>query len=425
MVVSGSFGKVKWTPRDYANFAKETYMTNLIAFRCIDMIAKSVSSVSWKLFQKTGDEATVIENNPINDLLRRANPEESFSYLNYKTVSYLAMAGNVYIEQVRPETGPNQVTPKELYALRPDRIKIQVNETTGQKTAYIYTVGGTSVIFPIDPVTGKSDIMQLKFFHPLDDFYGMAITEPAAREIDTSNSSVAWNKKLTDNSARPGMLLMFEKELADKQYDRLVKDIEDGREGSDYAGKSMILEGARDVKPYGFSPQEMDWIKSNIELARKICIAWGVPAQMIGLPDASTFSNYREARASFWEDTVIYYLNFLKTEYNNWWFEDNKTYIDYILDDVPALQYKRDLMWKRAQESDFLTINEKRGMVGQDPVEGGDTIMIPANLLPLGAEPETEDEIDDEDSETRARLMAEGYTQEEVERALSIYEEED
>ena len=56
------------------------------------------------------------------------------------------------------------------------------------------------------PITGQSDILQMKTFHPLDDWYGMAATEPAAREIDTSNASTEWNKNLLDKQARPGLV---------------------------------------------------------------------------------------------------------------------------------------------------------------------------------------------------------------------------
>jgi len=106
---------------------------------------------------------------------------------------------------------------------------------------------------------------------PLDDFWGMSPTEPAAVSVDSHNSSSMWNKKLTENEARPGAIFLFEKNLQDKQYDRLSKQITEHREGPQFAGKSMIVEGGKDVKPYGFSPIEMDWLNSNKELARNIC----------------------------------------------------------------------------------------------------------------------------------------------------------
>jgi len=398
------YGGGVWPTRNYATFAKESYMLNAIAFRCIDLISKSAGSVTWKLFEQVGDENTEVFNHPINKLLKRPNPRMAWNYLQYEIMSYLIMSGNSYIEKISPMTGMNKNIPLELWPLRPDRMTIKVDDKTGDINKYVYTVNGQEINYDVDIITGKSDILHLKFFNPLDDFYGMALTEPAAREIDTSNSAIEWNKDLLDNQARPGLLMMFEKNLTDQQYLRLKKDIEDQRTGAKNAGKSMILENARDVRPYGFSPTEMDWINSNLELSRRICLVYGVPAQMIGIPDTSTYANYQEARTSFWEDTVIFYLSLLKSEYNAWIFPDESLFLDYILDDVPAMQYKQELKWKRAQASTFLTENEKRQMCGFDEVDGGDVILVSATMIPLGSEPETETEIEDADKVAKDKL---------------------
>ena len=58
-------------------------------------------------------------------------------------------------------------------------------------------------------------------------------------------------------------------------------------------------------------------------------------------------------------------------------------YLSYSLDDVPALAPKRESKWKTAQDSDFLTINEKRVMVGLAETEGGDVILVPGTMIPL------------------------------------------
>ena len=46
-----SSGGIIWSPMGYENFAKETYLKNIIAFRAIDEVAKSVASVTWKEFK--------------------------------------------------------------------------------------------------------------------------------------------------------------------------------------------------------------------------------------------------------------------------------------------------------------------------------------------------------------------------------------
>ena len=87
----------------------------------------------------------------------------------------------------------------------------------------------------------------------------------------------------------------------------------------------------------------MDWADGKNMSAREIAMAFGVPPQMLGIPDAQTYSNYAEARLSLWEDTVLPLAKELITELNGWlapcYGADIKLEMD--LDDIPALEIKR------------------------------------------------------------------------------------
>jgi HK97 family phage portal protein len=432
-IMTGIPGGVVWPTRDYENFSRETYMKNVIAFCCIDITSKSVASVPWKLFQSVIDPKTqklkreTVKKHPINAILKRANPRESFTFVVLSHMCYLLISGNAFIERVGPSTGDNQGIIKELYTLRPDRMKILTNALG--ISGYEYQTNGQTIIFPADPVTGKCDILHMKLFHPLDDFWGMSTTEPAAINIDSHNTSSMWNKNLTENEARPGALFLFENTLNDEVFNRLKKQITEKREGARFAGKSLIVDGGvKDVKPYGFSPKEMDWLKSNIELARNICNAYHVPPQMIGIPDTSTYSNYQEARQAFWEETVTFYLQYLADELNYWLFpnenldteENEQPFIDYLLNDVPAFEKKRNDKWDRIQKSDFLKINEKREAVDYEGVDEGDVLLVSATMIPLGEEQNTEDETAKQEEETVKKLMEQGYTREEALEQIGV-----
>jgi HK97 family phage portal protein len=409
----GSQGAI-WSDKRYDVLAKESYLKNAIAFRCIFAIAAAIASVPWELFKKDNNgDKTKMDNNPVIDLIERPNPEDSFQFLMMKAGAYLVMSGNTYFESVAPTAGPNLGIPKELYILRPDRMQVLVDETTGRIKGYKHEANNVKTIFPIDQITGKSPILHCKAFHPLDDFYGSAITWSIAREIDTSNEQTEWNKKMLENEARPGAVFSYPDPITEQQWQRL-EDMLLSRAGSVNAGKNLILEGGAKMTPYNWSPKEIDYIKGNREQARRIALGYGVPSELIGLPEEKTFSNFQEARQYFWEETVFFYLNYFKGELSNWFFgEDRSMFLDYNLDQIPAMAYKRDKMWKRAQESDFITINEKRQMVGKEDIEGGDVILVEASKIPLGAEMGEEDE-----EEIRQTLINQGYTEDVIDQML-------
>ena len=111
-LIAGMYGGgVSWSDRNYENFANETYLKNIIGYRCIDIIAKSVSSVSWKIFKQLadGEEQEVTDLNFTN-ILVRANPEESWKFLIYELISYLLIAGNSFMEKVAPISGNNSLS---------------------------------------------------------------------------------------------------------------------------------------------------------------------------------------------------------------------------------------------------------------------------------------------------------------------------
>jgi len=316
-----------------------------------------------------------------------------------KAVAYLLLCGNSYLERARSEVSKRI---EELYVLRPDYMQIKKDSTTGALGGYIYNVNGRSVTLPVE-LDGSCDILQLKNFHPTDDWYGAAATSSAGYEIDTDNERSNWNKGLLQNQARPGMIFVSNSQLTDKQFERLESQLKVEYAGGDNVGKNLVLEGGTDAKPYSWSAVDLEFIEGGRELARKIAMAYGVPSMLLGIPGDSTYSNYSEARLAFWEDTISYYLNYIKAELNNWLLKDQENlYLDFDLSDVPALATRRKEQWQTAETSTFLTINEKRDMVGLESIgDAGDVVMVSAAMVPLGEEPDySEDMPVEEEPET-------------------------
>ena len=267
---------------------------------------------------------------------------------------------------------------------------------TGIPSGYIFTNGGQTVRWPASQINGQSKILQIKTFHPLNDWYGMSPVEAAAFSVDQHNEAGAWNMALLQNGARPSGALIVDPKtgtgLDDAQFDRLKEQIETQYSGPQNAGRPLLLEGGLDWKEMSLSPVDMAWIEGKHTSAREIAMVFGMPAQMLGIPGDNTHRNMEEARLWLWEQTIIPLLNFLLQELN-WWltplFGDDLELV-FDLDEVPALISRRHQLWDKVTSSDFLTINEKREAVGYEPRPEGDVIRTPSKNVDLGAEPEEE-----------------------------------
>lgn len=410
-------GRAVWTPRDYENLAKESYAKNAVAFRAIAEISKCGSSVPFQLFKGTGSKKREVETHALLDLLKRPNPLQSQQQFLSTLIGFFLVAGNSYMEAVGPATR----APMELWIKRPDRMKI-IAGPKGIPSAFELSLGGESVRWTVNMLTGISLILHWKSFNPLNDWYGQSPVEAAAFAIDQHNEAGKWNMSLLQNSARPSGALVVDPKLGtgldDDQYQRLLAQIDDKYAGSTNSGRPMLLEGGLDWKEMGLSPTDMDWMNGKHTAAREIAMVFGMPAQMLGIPGDNTHRNMEEARLWLWEQTIMPLLEGLLGELN-WWLtprfgEDLMLKFDY--DQVPALISRRHTLWDKVSKSDFLTIDEKRAATGFEPLPNGkgDVVLVPVNKQPVdsalavgeGEDSDKDDDSDDDEKTTKKTLQA-------------------
>lgn len=367
-------GRAVWTPRRFDRLAEEGYRKNVIGFRAINQVTRATASVNWRQFRRVRGRRVALDAHPLLALLGRPNPLMARSEFFEAVAGFLLIAGNSFIEAV-PADGP----PRELWPLRPDRMRVIAGKT-GLPRGFVYTVGGVERRWDADPVSGRSPILHLRSFNPLDDWYGMSPIEAAATAIDQRNESDKWNMALLQNGARPSGALVFDPKsgaganLSDEQFERLKREVSEQYSGARNAGRPMLLEGGLTWREMSLSPKDMDFLKARDAAARDIAQAFGVPPQLLGIPGDNTYSNYREARLALWEETVIPLLRHVRDELNAWLaplFDDDLE-LDVDLDDVPALALRRESLWTRLQAADFLSVNEKRQAAGFGPIEAGD-----------------------------------------------------
>jgi HK97 family phage portal protein len=350
-----------WAPRDYATFAREGMMMNPVVYRSVRMIAEAAASIPLLLY----DGDSEIESHAILDLLAKPSPGRTHVDLIESIVGFLLVSGNAYVEAVAIGSEI-----RELYSLRPDRIRI-IPGADGYADGYRYEVGGQSVDIAGEAIPGVPRILHLRQFHPLDDHYGLSGIEAAATAIDIHNEAARWNKALLDNSARPSGALVYgaSESLSPAQFDRLKRELEDSFQGARNAGRPLLLEGGLDWKAMSLSPRDMDFIALKQMAAREIALALGVPPLLLGLPGDNTYANYAEANRTFWRQTVIPLSCRLAKSLSRWLFVGDEANFELRpdLDNLDALAPDREALWARLDGAGFLSRDEKRAAAGYGP----------------------------------------------------------
>ncbi len=353
--------KANWSDTSYNSLAKYGYIENVVANRCVNMVSKGASVIPLLVYKDYEE----IPRSSLARLLDMPNPFMSREDFIEGIIHNVLIAGNAYISYVKNSNGEFA----EMYLLRPDRVSI-VTDNNGFPMQYIYKCGAASRVYDVNLLDGTSEILHIKNFHPSDDLYGLSPMATARFSIDQHNEAISWNKALLQNGARPSGALVVEssasQELTDEQFNRLRDQLANDFSGSKMAGKIMLLEGGLKWQEMSISPRDMDFIETKNSAARDIAMAFGVPANLLGIQGDNTYSNFSEARMALWEETILPMICKICTKLSTWISGQTGDFIqikpDY--DSISVLIEKRNQIWDYVNNSDFLTREEKRKLIG-------------------------------------------------------------
>jgi hypothetical protein len=208
-------GRARWTPRDYAALSREGYLCNAIVHRAVRLVAENAASCSFLAYEGAAER----ENHPLLDLIARPNPRQDGAAFFEALYSYLLLAGNAYVEAVSLDGQGGQAV-RELYALRPDRMKV-VPGADGWAEAYEYAVAGRTVRFD-QAGSQLPPILHLATFHPLDDHYGLSALEAAAVAIEGGDGHLRY--KMSKESASKTLSLLMQTNFSGRAEIGLIGD---------------------------------------------------------------------------------------------------------------------------------------------------------------------------------------------------------
>ncbi|HEX4609850.1 MAG TPA: phage portal protein, partial [Urbifossiella sp.] len=169
------------TGASYDRFAREGYIECVVAFACINMVASAVASVEPQVYRKkrAAGKLEKLETHPLLDLIDNPNPAQSGKEFTRHLVSYHRLSGNAYVFGNGIDPAGKPKPPTELQVLNPGKIKIEPGALFPLRYEYKPNQN-TTTVFPVEQVSGRSAVMHLKTFNPLNPWYGMSPIEAAA-----------------------------------------------------------------------------------------------------------------------------------------------------------------------------------------------------------------------------------------------------
>jgi HK97 family phage portal protein len=371
--------------KDYKSLAEYGYLRNVYLYRAVNLIAEAAAGISWKLYRGAGASRAEVDEHPLLTLLnKRPNKTEGAGEFIIALISYWLLAGDTYAVAIRGGASARKAQPAEIYAVRPDLVRPKLDKVN-DTLSYEYTrLDGEKITYDAE------DVLHARRFHPLSDYVGVGPGKVAGRAIDQHNAANDHNTALLQNMGRFSAVITTETKLTPEQRDALKEQFLQRYSGAKNAGKPIFGDGGLfNVQKLSASAEEMDWLNGKMAAMREIATAFGIAPELLGDGAAKTFSNMKEARASMYTEIVLPLLDILRSPVANWLFPmfalDLGGYdLDVDKDGIEALQEDRAVVWERAHAVDSpLTINERRELLGKEPVEDGDVILVSSALVPL------------------------------------------
>tara|TARA_R100000655_G_scaffold8431_3_gene22036 strand:- start:2311 stop:4023 length:1713 start_codon:yes stop_codon:yes gene_type:complete len=248
---------------------------------------------------------------------------------------------------------------------------------------YNYTLEGKQ--YQVD----ASDISHMKFPSMTSDLYGHSPLQSIASVINLDQAQIQFGKSAFQNMGVVGGLLKLNRRISNEDQ---AEDIR-RRWRSTFGGGNMfnlgILDQDADYQRISSTPEELSFPSLRDTTEARICMAFGVPPIIIGSVvglDRATYSNYKEARNSFFQQTVtplceritMFLSNCLSYEF------PNAGYIDADFQSVAAMTEDQTKLSDRIisqWNAGLISLNEARAALSLDGYQGGDLRRLPLNVL--------------------------------------------
>jgi HK97 family phage portal protein len=268
----------------------------------VRLIASRVAGTPLS-FMREDTGTALLPHHPLLKLFKEVNPFETAAGLWMKTMTFLELTGNAYWYAPRNALGAVAeiwVLPSQYMRVIPDRNKFI--------SGYLFRNSGVEERF------STSEIIHLNYPSPESPFYGAGPLQAAAESVDAHAAMKTAERQSFTNGAFPGLSIQTDEKLSPEVRKRLEKTFEAGFSGSSRAGRTLILEQGLKVRPFTFSPREMDFLESSKMTRDEILAVFGVPAAVAGISEDVNRASAEAMLYTFSENTILPKLRLIESQ---------------------------------------------------------------------------------------------------------------
>jgi HK97 family phage portal protein len=322
-----------WTNWRVDNAVADGYKVNPWVYRAVKLIAQNAGSVPWVVMDA---KMTPVWEHPITKLMKRPNEHFSGQQLVELVVMWLQLSGNAYLKEINVNGDIS-----ELWPISPDRIS-PIPSANPSKYIDGYKIIADGGAERIDPDYNRDNVMHIKLFDPSNPYLGISPLQAAAKSVDLDNAQLEWNTSTMQNRGVVDGVFTFKRSIDGQQAQSIVDRLIDKFSGKKNARKPLVIGDDATYTRLSLNAIELDFLNSRKHNREEILSVFGVPPQLIGIQDSSTYNNYSISMKIFWETTVLPLLDMLKDAFNHRFNLPDGMSLNYDTSEVAALRHNEE-----------------------------------------------------------------------------------
>jgi len=394
-------------------YIREGYQRNATIYSIINLITKASTTIPFQIYEVNNETSakqyksitsgimdgnamykanilrkrafTELKDTPLENLLNRPNPEQSFSTFLQELIAFGKLTGNRYIYGVKPETGPNSDKFGQLYVLPSQLVQIVSD-------GLLEPVAGYRIIYNATVEVAPEDICHIKDFNPDynsagSNLYGQSPLRAGLRVLTANNEAVTTGVKYLQNQTSRGMLVDKEGTITQVQAQQLKQNFRRQYQGSENAGDVIVSSKDLSWVNFGLSAADLSLIEQYNATVKDLCNIYNIPVQLLNNTDSTTYNNMKEAKKAMYQNAVIPELIKIRDELNRWLVPQfgQNLYLDFDFTMISEMQEEVDKLVSQLNTAWWISPNEKRDAMNY-PIDEVNAFMndyfIPANLTP-------------------------------------------
>lgn len=387
-------------PTQVLNYtAKKLYQTQANLQAVVTFLADSIAQLPIKVYIRDGENDRKRDRtSAAARLLWRPNADQTnFEFIRGLVIEYFVY-GAVYV-WLLPDA--DSASGWQLRLIPTDWVTNADMETSYAPSSLRVTANSGSVI-----EIPKEEFVMFRTYSPgnpggfISPIAGLRTT--LTEQIEASN----FRKQLWSSSGRLNAQVLRPKDVQPWDDETKKKWINAFREAwgpsGSKAGSIPLMEDGMEIKPFSTSFKEAQWTES-VHLSREdVAAAYHVNPSLIWHTTTQTYASAKDNARALYAECLGPVIQMLQQRINSFLLPmvgaDENTYVEFDLAEKLKGNFEeRAAILQSATGGPWMTRNEARADNNLAPIEGGDELIVPLNVLEGGQTSPTDTHMDPKD----------------------------